>query len=144
MTVLATLELSHSAWAALAPLRLVADAVDHTLGGIDYQADTGLSVSTLQKDDSGQVSAQITLGNEFGRHDARFALLRGSRERPVVTLRWYVDEALDTGPVVLQLHDPEAQGAGIVAELRNENDEDMPAHRLTFTLENTPTLRGLT
>lgn len=136
-----TITITHPAWDNT--LRLVASHQDETLEGVVYVADPALSVPTPQMDDTGRVSVAIAIGNDGGMHTARFALLRGSTARPYAELRWYVDGVLDTGPVVLEMHEPRAVGAVIEAQLRSENDEDKPAHMMAFTLENTPTIRGL-
>lgn len=145
--MLSTLTLTHSAWPST--LALVRDAVDQALvieddSTVMFVADPVLTVPTMSKDDGGRVSSAIQIGNDGGALDALFNALRGSSERPAVTLRWFDDdETLVIGPVYLQLHEPVASGAAISAQVRSRNDEDLPAQVRVFTVANTPSLRGL-
>lgn len=144
--MLTTIDVSHSLWSK--HLRLVADAVDHALatesGTVGFAADPVLQFGTFQKDDTGRVSTSLTLGNDNRALDAWFSALKGSAEQPIATLRWYDDDGyLLLGPVIAYLYEPTAVGATVTAELRSRTDEDLPASPAAFTLENTPTLRGL-
>jgi len=129
------------------PLLLVADAVDHVLlvDGVPtlFVADAALSLPLPPVDETGRVDIDITIGNEDKQHTARFAVLRGSAVAPVAIARWYDDAGVLDVQATLELQEPRAVGAGINASLRSENDEDVPAHPLTHTLENTPTIRGM-
>lgn len=144
--MLPTIELSHPAWEA--PLRLVRDAIGWTLsiesGTAEFDAAPALAVGTPQIDDSGRSTVAVQIGDPYGDIAALLALAVGAPERVMVKLRWYDDDgALILGPSILYLHEPVPEGPVITAEARSRSDADLAAHANHFTLENTPTLRGL-
>lgn len=144
--MLIALQINHSAWPA--PVRLVSDAIARTLpiedaGTLDF-APGILAVGTPQIDDTGRAKVRMALGDESRETRNLIASVIGAAERPVITLRWYEDDAtLSLGPTRLYLHEPSDDGPSISAEGRSSNDDDLQAQPHTFTLENTPYLRGL-
>jgi hypothetical protein len=132
------------------PLYLVANPIDVELpvagipGLVLFTADPMLQLPTPPTDDSGRAIVGIQIGNPDDAIADQLLGTLASTNRIRAYVRWYTsDGELLLGPSEFFVHEPKGRGEPTMqVELRSRNDNDLSAHRNTFTLENTFYIRG--